>query len=146
MSFWNKIETEKDIEILMDNYCGFHDSCIVSVLYESGTFVDPEGAMHFSDANGHRMRVIFQSQIEKKKLELLFIGLRQVHLVAWQDNYTCDIYDAHISIQKELLPGEAKRQVVWADYSRFDINDIDNVISEPANSYIVSNELRWRLI
>lgn len=83
----------------MNSYCGFHDSCIVSVSYESGTSVDSEGIMHFSDENGHRMHVIFHSQMVKEKLELLFVGLRQVHLVGWQDNYTCELFDAHLSIK-----------------------------------------------
>jgi len=146
VSSWNKIKTEKDIEKLMNSYCGFHDSCIVSVSYESGTSVDSEGIMHFSDENGHRMHVIFHSQMVKEKLELLFVGLRQVHLVGWQDNYTCELFDAHLSIKKQLLPGKPKEQIVWASYSEFEVEDIDNTISEPAYTYIVSNKLSWRLI
>ena len=37
---WNEIKNEIDIENLMKEYCGFHDSCIVSINYHSGAFVD----------------------------------------------------------------------------------------------------------
>lgn len=146
MRFWKKIKTEKDIATLMDSYYGFHDACIVSVSYKSGTTVHPERKMHFSGENGHRMRVLFHSQTKKKKLELLFVGLRQARLVGWQECCTCELYDAHLSIKKGLLPGKAKQQIVWASHINFDIENIDNTISEPASTYIISNELSWRLI
>lgn len=145
MSFWNRIETEEDIEKLMYWYCNFHDSCIVSISYESGMRVDAERSMHFSNPSGHRMMVLFHSQMVEKKLELLFVGLRQVHFVAWQDRYSCELYDAYLSIE-ELLPGEPKQQIIWASDSEFDIKKIDPVIAEPAMSYIVANELSWRFL
>ena len=42
---WNEIENEIDIQNLMKEYFGFHDSCIVSISYHSGAFVDDKGAM-----------------------------------------------------------------------------------------------------
>ena len=44
---WNEIKNEIDIENLMKEYSGFHDSCIVSINYHSGAFVDDKGAMAY---------------------------------------------------------------------------------------------------
>lgn len=146
MDSWKTIRTQDDIEALYEAYYGFHDACIVAVNYQSGTSVDSKGTMHFSDASAHRLSVLFQSQMALKNLELLFIGLRQVHLVGWEDNYSCELYDAYLSFVDRLLPGEPKRQIVWSSYSEFDPYKIDNAIHEPADTYIIANELRWRII
>lgn len=45
---WNEIKNETDIENSMKKYYFFHDSCIVSVIYRSGAYVDDNGGM----ANG----------------------------------------------------------------------------------------------
>ena len=42
---WNEIKNEIDIENLMKEYSGFHDSCIVSINYHSGAFVNDKGAL-----------------------------------------------------------------------------------------------------
>ena len=42
---WNEVKNEIDIENLMKEYSSFHDSCIVSINYHSGAFVDDESAM-----------------------------------------------------------------------------------------------------
>ena len=87
MDSWHNIETESDIEFLMSTYGGFHDSCIVSLSFQSGAFVDDERAMHFGDAESRKLSMIFQCQWDPKTIELQVCGLRQMHLVGWQDNY-----------------------------------------------------------
>ena len=69
-----------------------------------------------------------------------------MHIVGWQDNYLCLILDAYLAFHNGLLPGSADRVIVWSDTDCFDINKIDNSIAEPADTYIVANELRWRII
>ena len=146
MDSWKTIETQKDIETLFDIYFGFHDSCIVSISYQSGTTVDCEGTMHYSGADAHQMAVLFQSQMVLKNLELLFVGLRQMHLVGWEDNYSSELSDAHLAFAYGLLPGKAEKQIVWASYSGFSPDEIDNTIHEPADTYIVADKLLWRLV
>ncbi|OBY11855.1 hypothetical protein [Clostridium paraputrificum] len=146
MSCWKNIKTEDDIEELFNIYGGFHDSCIVSVNFKSGAFVDNEMAMNFGDAQSRKLHVVFHRQWQPSAIELCFTGLRQLHLVGWQDNYLCDIFDAYISIHNKLLPGKPEQVIVWADTYYFDINNINNRIAEPANTYIIANELKWRII
>lgn len=146
MDHWHSIRTERDIEFLMSTYGGFHDSCIVSFSFQNGAFVDDKGAMHFGDAASRRLSVIFQSQWKPRTIELQFLGLRQMHFVGWQDNYCCDILDAYLSFHDNLLPGNPDRVLVWSDTDWFDVTKIDNSIHEPADTYIVANALRWRIM
>lgn len=50
MGDWHKVELQEDIDFLMETYGGFHDSCIVSLSFQSGAFVDNDMAMHFGGA------------------------------------------------------------------------------------------------
>ena len=146
MGNWHSIETQNDIDLLFDTYGSFHDSCIVSVNFQNGTFVDDEMTMHFGSAKDRKLSVIFQCQWEPKTLELQFIGLRQMHLIGWQDNYMCVISEAYLSFHNDLLPGKPHRVIVWADNSWFDIAKVNNTIHEPSETYIVANTLMWRIV
>jgi len=145
MKDWKEIASQKDIDELLSLYDDFHDSCIVSVNYRNGTFVDSQGAMHFGNAAQHELSVVFHSQW-KSPIELCFTGLRQLHLVGWQDNYMCDIFDAHLSFYDGLLPGTPSRVIVWANNEDFDIKRMDLDIHEPSDTYIVANTLKWRTL
>ena len=146
MGDWHKIKTQEDIALLMDIYDNFHDSCIVSMNYNSGAFVDEDRALYYGDENNRRLSVIFQGQWKPKTIELEFSGLRQMHIVGWQNNYTCDISDAYLAFHNHLLPGSPEQLIVWADTDWFDVDKIDNSINEPADTYIVASKLRWRVI
>ena len=119
MADWHKIETQEDIDLLMTDYGNFHDACIASLTFQSGAFVDDNRTMYVGRADERILSVIFQCQWEPKTIELQFSGLRQIHLIGWQDNYSSD----------------------W-----FDVAKIDNSIHEPADTYIVANALRWRVV
>ncbi|MCI7180464.1 MAG: hypothetical protein SOY12_01965 [Schaedlerella sp.] len=146
MGNWSRIETQKDIDLLMETYGDFHDACIVSLNFQSGAFVDDDMAMHFGSAEERILSVIFQCQWEPKAIELQFSGLRQMHLIGWQDNYLCDISSAYLAFHNNLLPGESGRVIVWSDTDWFNVEKIDNSIHEPADTYIVANSLRWRIV
>lgn len=146
MGDWHSVETQDDIDLLLDTYGGFHDSCIVSCNYQSGTHVNDKRAMSFGCAEDHNLSVIFQSQWGPKTLELQFIGLRQMHLTGWQYNYLDDIFGAYLSFHNDLLPGEPNRVIVWTDSGSFDIEKFNNAIHEPSETYIVANTLMWRIV
>jgi len=145
MGEWKELSSQKDIDELLSLYDGFHDSCIVSVNYRSGAFVDDKGAMHFGNSAQHELSVVFHSQW-KNQIELCFSGLRRLHLVGWQDKYMCDIFDAHLSFYDKLLPGTSSRVIVWADNESFDIKRMDTTIHEPSDTYIIADALKWRTL
>ena len=146
MDGWHKIETQEDIDFLMNTYGYFHDSCIVSMNYHSGAFIDDDRTLYYGDAKDRKLSVVFQRQWSPKEIELEFSELRQMHLVGWQDNYTCDISDAYLAFHSHLLPGSPNQVIVWSDTDCFDVEKIDNSLTEPADTYVVANKLRWRTI
>jgi hypothetical protein len=139
-----KIKTQDDINYLMEKYCGFHDSCIVKIRYESGLRVDDENSMHFPEEEGHNMIVVFQSQIVRGHLELHFKGVRRFYLSARTENYLNEIFDAHISFFSEKINGEDKNLIIWADCSDFDLEKINIDLSKPEASFILADELSYR--
>ena len=146
MSEWREIISQSDIDELLKIYRCFHDSCIAEISYCSGAFVDNEGNMHFGNSSEYEMRVIFHSQWEPKVIELCFSGLRQTHLTGHQDNYVCIISEAYLSFHDELLPGEPKRVIVWSDNYDFNVYSINKAIHVPADTYIIANSLKWRIV
>lgn len=145
MDEWKKISSQNDIDELLNFYVGFHDSCIVSASYRNGAFVDDKGSMHFGDSAQYEMLVMFHSQW-KPAIEMRFCGLRQLHLTGWQNNYACDIFDVYLSFCDDVLPGKPSRVIVWADTESFNIKNINNTIHEPSDTYIVANDLSWRIV
>lgn len=145
MTSWNLVETEDDIELLLRIYHRFHDACIVSASYQSGTTVDHDGTMHYPSASGHNMTIFFQSQMALRTLELQFSGVRVAHLIGWDDNRFSEIFDATLSFAEGLLPGKPERLIAWAGCSEFDFKQLHNPLHEPA-SYIIANKLKWRFV
>ena len=146
---WHEVFTQKDIDDCLDAYGGFHDSCIASINYISGTYVDGEKSMHFDEYIKFKLSMVFHSQWSDYALELHFAGLRRLHLVGVQDNYTNDIFDASIKFYDNLLPSKYQtpsQVIVWADREDFDIKDMASLLAEPGDTYVIAHSLKWRLI
>lgn len=148
MNEWNEITNQSDIEKLLVAYGGFHDACIVSLNFKSGTSVDIESTMHFDGFDKCELRILFHSQCSDRALELCFSGLRRLHLVGVQDNYGNDIYGVSIKFYDNLLQSKCQmpaRVIVWADSEEFDPRNIDSPLKEPADTYVIAHKLKWRL-
>ncbi len=143
---WKAITTQQDIDDLMEAYGGFHDSCIVSMQYQSGAFVDDRQCMHFRDAQSCALLIHFHSQWHKAQLQLLFTGLRKVVLTGLQTGYSSEILGVHLSFQKLVLNKEPESVIVWADDDSFDIHQPVSPCKEPADTFIIANALTWRLV
>ena len=147
---WNEIKNEIDIENLMEEYCGFHDSCIVSINYQSGAFVDDKGAMAFGGLFDRSIEMVLHSQCNKP-IELRFTGVRKCNIVGWEDNYFCDIFGAYLNFHSDLL-GKTRddKLILWADWDGF--NPIkyteETPISTNGNSstYVIAEKLFWRIV
>ena len=149
MNEWRTVEDQRGIEELMEAFMGFHDSCIHSLRYESGCYVDGERSMY-----AHRppesfvLRMILHSQWKEGAMELCFEGVRRFHVVGLEDNYMKEIYDAYLAFHDNLLPtghGAAPRVIVWADWADFDPTRISDPLEEPGTSYVIAAALRWRI-
>ena len=149
MSQWHQVQIQSDIDQLLETYGGFHDSCIVSLHYVSGTYVDGDNAMVFGSDDDFALNIVFQRQWEPKGLELCFSGVRRFHVTALQDNYFDDIYEAYLAFHDGILPAKyraADRVIVWADDAGFCVNELSEAPVEPDVSYVIATGLKWRIV
>ena len=146
---WNEIKNEIDIENLMKEYSCFHDSCIVSINYHSGAYVDDTGAMANGGLLEHSVEIILHSQWNKP-IELRFTGVRKCNIVGFEDNFFCDILGAYLNFHRDLL-GRTRdnKLIVWADCASF--NPIKYTEETPISTngnystYVIAEKLFWRI-
>lgn len=146
---WIDVSDNKAIEELMRDFSGFHDSCIVSVNYVSGHYVDEKRAMGCGGIDDHTLSLILQSQWAKP-LELRFSGVRKCSITGFRENYFCDIFEATLCYRTDLL-GKTRddRLIVWADQEGFD--PLVYRESYPLNNgyettYIIAEKLKYRFL
>lgn len=147
MSEWVTVNSEDDIEYLLNEYDGFHDSCLVSLNYTSGMFVDKEKAMHFGAQQGE-LSMIFHSQWVSEPLELCFICVRKYCIAGCQNRYGSEIYDCHLAFHNDLIIGRDNPLIVWADNYGFSPKGLwekdRRILDEPMTSYVIAENLKWR--
>lgn len=97
---WNIIETQDDIDFLLKVFNDFHDSCIVSMQYESGAYLD-KSDFSMNPINTERtLSITFHSQFKNcSAIELVFDKLVKLNLEPNDENYDCIIFGA--TIKKE---------------------------------------------
>lgn len=146
---WTEITDNVDIDNLMSSYGGFHDSCIVSISYTSGSCVDKKDTMHMMGADNYIISMIVHSQWYKP-IELFFSGVRKCCITGFQYSYSCEIYDATLEFRTDLL-GKTRddRLIVWANWKGFDPKTytehypLDNGYE---TTYIIAERLRYRFL
>lgn len=147
---WTEVKDDAAIEKLMSDFHGFEDSVIVSISYNSGSYVDEDEIMyHMISADEHTLLMTLHSQWSKP-IELLFSGVRRCNIVGFQDGYFDELLDATLEFRTDLL-GETRGNalIVWADYKGFDIKQhterypLNNGYKE---TYIIANKLKYRIL
>ncbi len=98
---WNYIESESDIDYLMNEYSGFHDSVLKEMTYISGDCVE-NGRMSLHPVGSKSVRLVFNSDWAKE-IEIILLSPRVCHLVPGEENYLSDIYDASIFIRDYMV-------------------------------------------
>ena len=133
MNFF-EINTNCDIELLMNEFGWFHDSCIKEMVYISGGYVEENGAMYPFDSV-KCVIIVFQSQDAKyRTIEVKFEGVEQMNLVPKQDDYDNIIYEASLIKNNGLF--------YWAEWCNFKVNDSNNT----SGTWISSKKISWRPI
>lgn len=98
---WNYIENNQDIDRLMKEFMGFHDSVIKQINYITGDYVDKDGSMCLSESYDKKIQMVFDSQWSGS-IEIVFDVVKVLHLVPPEENYLGDLFDASIFI-KDLM-------------------------------------------
>ena len=148
MMDWKEIQTQEDIDALDQEICGFHDSCIVGMEYKSGSFVNRDHSMTMTwRPEDYLLLVSFETQFSDNVLELLFSGLRRIHLAGLMRDYDCSIMSGYLSFHDAIIPDDPRKMIVWADSDWFDPDKIGGYASasdEDTMTYIVAEGLKWR--
>lgn len=126
---WNYIETQADIDSLMNEYKGFHDSILKELSYVSGEYVDNEKRMYLKSAGSKQVKLVYNSDWAKE-IEIILLSPRIVHLIPAEENYMSVLYETSILIKD------------CAVYF-FDSN-IDKIPDEYTGTYFKSMGMMWR--
>ena len=120
MMDWKEIQTQEDIDALDQEICGFHDSCIVGMEYKSGSFVNRDHSMTMTwRPEDYLLLVSFETQFSDNVLELLFSGLRRIHLAGLMRDYDCSIMSGYLSFHDAIIPDDPRRMMLSRSLSVF---------------------------
>lgn len=130
-SGWEYIQSQGDIDNLMERMCGFHDSVIREIHYISGDCVTPDGIMHLTNSCNKSIQLIFDSQWSKS-IEIVFDAFKLLQLAPPGENYFADILDASVFIKDCMV-------YFYDSY-------IDEIPQDYDGTFIKSMGMRWREI
>jgi len=146
---YKKLVDIVDVKELMEVYNNFHDSCIVRLDYESGSYVDEDFAMNFGSRDDHALRMVVDRQDEPKTIELVFKGVKQFNINGYEHNYVDLINEAFIEFNSLIINTYNKKEkidvITWStDREIYSISV--NPLKANNHQYIVAKELKWRFI
>lgn len=128
-SDWNYIESQEDIDTLMNQTGYFHDSIIKEINYISGGYVDSKKSMGFT--NLRKLMVKIDSQISNN-IEMIFEGMTAMNLRPPGDNYFGDIFGASLILK---------------DASIFFCDDeVQEIDTDYEGTWICAYSLKWRFV
>lgn len=93
---WNYIEKQEDIDNLMKQFAGFHDSVLKEFSYLTGDYVSQDGTMYLTEDK--QIKLVFNSDLAKE-LEMVLLAPRFVQLVPPCESYFANLYDASLFIK-----------------------------------------------
>ena len=130
---WNIIESQEDIQKLLNIFGDFHDSCIKELKYVSGAYVSANLAMNPSNSK-RDLSVIFQRQCKDPTvIEIVFEGVQKVNLIPSTGSKDWIIYEASLK--------RINGTYYWADWDNFENSDIDEV----NRTWISASKIKWRV-
>lgn len=132
---WNYVESNDDIEYLMDSFIGFHDSVLVSLNYISGSKRVDKGMHVFDDIRQVSMIFDGYSKViggSKKSIELVFEGTVLLNLRPSLGIRDSIIYSATITLKDNII-------------SFYD-GDVAEYPEDHEYTWIKAYGLRWRVL
>ena len=125
---WNYVENQKDIDFMLEQTSGFHDSILKDLNYISGGYVDDENQMHCTDSI-RQVTMRFDSQW-CRSIEMVFEGVISMNLRPYADNESSYLYNASLFVQDETI--------------FFFDSHIDSIDKLYEGTWIGAYGLRWR--
>ena len=152
---WQKIESENDIQELLNECCGFHDYHLINLEFKSGIKRLPDLSIQsfVGDNPDCKLKLLFKTSDNTISIELLFSGVRLFHFVGCQDHYDNEIVEAYMGVEGNLFKDNNQPFIVWSDNSDWasetNIKEAiknNNVFEEPSDSFVIANSLKWRIV
>jgi len=130
---WNDVKNQDGLDVLLETYGGFHDSCIKEIHYISGAYVTENLYMQPMN-NLNSLRIVFQRQyLNPMEIEVEFNGLVKLNLEPANTSYTCEILDVSFFFENDM--------VYWGDSFLFETQR-----NEYAGIWLQAAEVRWRIV
>lgn len=128
---WNELNTQDDINTLLETFGYFHDGCIKELKYISGKYVTENLSMY--PINSQRiLSVIYQRQGRNPSvIEVVFEGLIKLNLEPNDEHSDGIIYGVYMAINDNAI--------YWADTEEFDFN------RQNSCTWIAANKAKWRI-
>lgn len=100
---WKQVKTKSDIEELIFESQNFHDSCLHSMEYTSGAYVDKDGSMYPVNSSRILTMQMHQQGSSAKVLQLRFEGLQALVLSPTSPDYTCELFEGYVILQNDEI-------------------------------------------
>lgn len=133
---WMTVQSQADVDQLMQRFRSFHDSCLKEVAIQNREFVDENLALHFD--NRTFVRMLFQSQFaEASALEIQFEDVVDFNWV--QDERNSDIT---ASVIFQAFCQWNADTLYWAESLNWALDSPDK------NDYrwVAAKRARWRIV
>ena len=140
---WKYIEDQKDIDELMETYRYFHDSAIVSMIYEDRAHSDENGTYTYCPGNDRILNIVFSSEWKPNRIELKFAGVRQIRMTGHEEYEF--IYGAYLRFHEDVAKYRGDKVLVWADDEDFKLDEVGNALDETW-SYVIADRMKWRIL
>jgi len=133
-NFWRDLQNQNDLDILMNAFGWFHDSCIKELFMWTEHYVNEDLSMSLSADRDHKVRILIQRQYTNPAaIELMFEEVTQLFIVPSPEKYDSIILEATF-LQKDGL-------FFWADDQNWDPDGQNKFATV---NWISSKKVKWR--
>lgn len=130
---WIELKSQESIDNFMNEFYGFHDSCIKECSYVTGMLVDENKKSMGYNKDSSNIKLIVQSQWYDT-IEIFFEYIKEANIYTYNnDNYFNDIFGATFYIENDL--------VYWANISNWNHSSPSENVT-----YIVCENVKYRKI
>lgn len=126
---WNYLESEKDIENLMETFSGFHDSVLRTLNYVSGSKKVEQGMIVTDDIR--QVSMIFDSDWSDS-IEIVFEGVLALNLRPAKENYTSELFSATFMLKNKTI--------------LFYDDDVSSEQKDYEGTWLSALGMRWRIL
>jgi hypothetical protein len=138
---WQTVETQEDIQQLLQQFGYFHDSCLKELYIWTGAYVNEELGMAISNTLDTCARLLFQRQFKEcSAIELYFEEVTTIHISPAKEDYMELIMDATLVKRDNQFywvadgdwhpDEEMKEQVHWISGKKLKWREVSSWLGE----------------